>query len=171
MIKLNRIILYTTTIVLFSALSLVPLISYSERVDDWWGVPEYQQMLNPGSSFTSGFNSISGIVHYQVRDNSDGLICIVQSDNITIYDSQLTFDYLTNHPSHTMFENDGGIINYVTIKESWNVGEGDTFLSALRNMIVHPETEKPYSIFFATTNGCAVQPGDKVTVIWEIIYD
>ena len=171
MIKLNRIILYTTTIVLFSALSLVPLISYSERVDDWWGVPEYQQMLNPGSSFTSGFNSISGIVHYQVRDNSDGLTCIVQSDNITIYDSKITFDYLSSHPLRSTFEENGQIINYVPIKESWNVGEGDTFLSALRTTMFDPVEELEIYSFFGTTNGCAVQPGDKVTVIWEIIYN
>ena len=151
-------------------LFLMPFESHSDNLDDW-GVPEYQRMISPDSTFDSGFNFLNANVQYQVRDISGGLVCIIQSDTITVYDSQTTFDYLSNHPSRTVFENNGEIINYVPIKESWNVGEGDTFLSALRNMIVDPKTEKPYSIFFGTTNGCAIQPGDKVTVIWEIVYN
>ena len=170
MIELNKIIIYTTGIILFSTLFFVPLISYSDNLDDW-GVPEYQQVIPSDSTFYSNFNFISAIVNYQVRDNSDGLICIVQSDNITIYDSKITFDYLSSHPLRSTFEENGQIINYVPIKESWNVGEGDTFLSALRTTMFDPVEELEIYSFFGTTNGCAVQPGDKVTVIWEIIYN
>ena len=54
---------------------------------------------------------------------------------------------------------------------AWNVGKGDTFLSALRTTMFDPVDGKIIYNFFGTTNGCAVQPGDKVTVIWEIIYN
>ena len=170
MIELNKIIIYTTGIILFSTLFFVPLISYSDNLDDW-GVPEYQRMISSDSSFNSGFNIISANVQYQVRDISDGLVCIVQSDTITIYDSKFTFNYISNHPSHATFENNGGLINYVSLRDSWNVGEGDSFLSALRYIVTDPANEKPYDLFFATTNGCAVQPGDKVSVLWEIVYN
>ena len=171
MIKLNKKILYTTTIVSFSILFFAPLISYSEPVDDLWDISRIQQMLTPENSFNSESNFISGTVHYQIRDNSDGLICIIQSDNIRIHDySQLTFDYLSGHPSHSAFDNDGHIINHVILQESWNVGEGDTFLSALRTTLFDPRDEIIVYNFFGTTNGCAVQPGDKVTTIWEIVY-
>ena len=63
------------------------------------------------------------------------------------------------------------LINYVSLRDSWNVGEGDSFLSALRYAVIDPANEKPYSLFFATANGCAVQPGDKVSVLWEIVYN
>tara|TARA_Y100000590_G_scaffold80043_1_gene88880 strand:- start:331 stop:849 length:519 start_codon:yes stop_codon:yes gene_type:complete len=170
--KLNKKILYSTTIILFSILFFIPLISYSEKINDLWNIPRLQQILTSESSFNSKSNFISGTVHYQVRDNNDGLICIVQSDNITIHDSsKLTFDYLSGHPSHSTFENNGQIINHVILQESWSVGEGDTFLSALRTTMFDPEDEKIIYNFFGTTNGCAVQPGDKVTVIWEIIYN
>ena len=86
-------------------------------------------------------------------------------------ENKVTFDYLSSHPLRTTFENNGEIINYVPIKESWNVGEGDTFLSALKTTMFDPVEELELYSFFATTNGCAVQPGDKVTVIWEIIYN
>ena len=86
MIKLNKKILYTTTIVSFSILFFAPLISYSEPVDDLWDISRIQQMLTPENSFNSKSNFISGTVHYQIRDNSDGLICIIQSDNIRIHD-------------------------------------------------------------------------------------
>ena len=172
MIKLNKKILYATTVVLFSMLFFVPLISYSEQIDDLWDVPRIQQMIISDNSFNSESNFISGTVHYQIRDNSGGLICIVQSDSVTIHDySQLTFDYLSSHPSHSTFKNDGQIIHYVQLQESWNIGEGDTFLSALRTTMFDPEDEKTIYTFFGTTNGCAIQPGDKVTVIWEIIFE
>jgi len=172
MIKLNKKILYPTTIVLFSILFFVPLISYSEQINDLWDIPRIQQMLTSESSFNSQSNFISGTVHYQIRDNNDALICIVQSDNIRIHDSsQFTFAYLSGHPSHSTFENDGQIIHHVILQESWNVGKGDTFLSALRTTMFDPVDEKTIYNFFGTTNGCAVQPGDKVTTIWEIIYN
>ncbi len=169
MIKLKVSKIFLTVVTISVLLFIVPFESYSDNLDDW-GVPEYQRMISPDSSFNSGFNFISANVQYQLRDTSGGLVCIIQSDTITAYDSQITFDYLSNHPSHRTFENNGEIINYVFIEESWNVGEGDTFLSALRNMVNDPVTQKPYSLFFATTNGCAVQPGDKVSVIWEIVF-
>jgi len=170
--KLNKKILYPTTIVLFSILFFIPLISYSEQINDLWDIPRVQQMLASENSFNSKSNFISGTVHYQIRDNSDALICIVQSDNISIHDqSKLTFDYLSGHPSHSTFENNGQIIHHVILQESWGVGEGDTFLSALRTTMFDPENEKMIYNFFGTTNGCAIQPGDKVTTIWEIIYN
>ena len=172
MIKLNKKILYPTTIVLFSILFFIPLISYSEQINDLWDIPRVQQMLTSENSFNSESNFISGTVHYQIRDNYDGLICIVQSDNISIHDqSKLTFDHLSGHPSHSTFENNGQIIHHVILQESWGVGEGDTFLSALRTTMYDPHDGKIIYNFFGTTNGCAVQPGDKVTVIWEIIYN
>ena len=85
--------------------------------------------------------------------------------------SDVTFDYLSSHPSHFTFENYGQIIHYVTLQESFRVGEGDTFLSALRTTMFDHIDEKNIYTFFGTTNGCAVQPGDKVNVIWEIIYN
>ena len=84
MIELNKKILYTTTIVLFSILFFSPLISYSEKIDDLWNIPRMQQMLDneqhlksnyrvsSESSFNSESNFVFGIVHYQVRDNNDG---------------------------------------------------------------------------------------------------
>ena len=172
-LRMNKLKVYhisLMTIAISVLLFLIPFESHSDNLDDW-GVPEYQRMISPESSFNSGFNFLNANVQYQVRDISGGLVCIIQSDNITIYDAQITFHYLSNHPSRTIFENNGEPINYVVIKESWNVGEGDTFLSALRNMLIDPETDQPYSIFFGTTNGCAIQPGDKVTVIWEVVYN
>ena len=172
MIELNNNILYATTIVLFSMLFFVPLISYSEPIDDLWDVPRIQQMLTSESSFNSKSNFITGTVHYQIRDNSDSLICIVQSDSVALHDySQVTFDYLSSHPSHSTFENNGQTIYHVVLKDSWNVGEGDTFLSALRTTMYDPEEAQIIYNFFGTTNGCAIQPGDRVTVIWEIIYN
>ena len=184
MIELNKKILYTTTIVLFSILFFTPLISYSEQIDDLWNIPRIQKMLDneqhlkqnyrvsSESSFNSESNFVFGIVHYQVRDNNDGLICMVQSDNISIHDSsKLTFHYLSSHPSNSTFENNGQIIYHVVLKDSWNVGEGDTFLSALRTTMYDPEEEQIIYNFFGTTNGCTIQPSDKVTVIWEIIYN
>ena len=128
-------------------------------------------MRSQDSYIMSEFNFISTNVQYQIRDISDGLVCIVQSDTITIFDSKLTFDHLSNHPSRTTFENNGVLINYVILKDYWNVGPGDSFLSALKYIVTDPVTEKPYSLFFATTNGCAVQPGDKVSVIWEVVFN
>ena len=171
MIEFNNNILYETTIVLFSMLFFVPLISYSEPIDDLWDVPRIQQMLTSESSFNSKSNFITGTVHYQIRDNSDSLICIVQSDSVALHDySQVTFDYLSSHPSHYMFENDDQLIHYVILQESFTVGEGDTFLSALRTKMFDQVDQEIIYSFFGTTNGCAVQPSDKINAIWEIIY-
>ena len=171
MIKLKNFQISLTVITISLLLFFIPFESYSDKINDWWGVPEYQEMSSIDGSFISSFNFINANLQYQVRDISGGLICIVQSDNITIYDSKLTFDYFSNHSSRTTFENNDELINYVLIKESWNVGEGDTFLSALKTTMFDPVEELELYSFFATTNGCAVQPGDKVTVIWEIIYN
>ena len=170
MIKLKNFQISLTVITISLLLFFIPFESYSDKINDWWGVPEYQEMSSIGGPFISSFNFINANLQYEVRNISNGLICIVQSDNITIYDSNFTFDYLSNHPSRTTFENNGELINYVLIKESWNVGEGDTFLSAVKYIVTDPITERPYSLFFSTTNGCAVQPGDKVTVLWEIVF-
>ena len=170
MIKLKIFQISLTTIMVSVLLFLIPFESYSDNLAGW-GVPEYQQMHSIDSSFISEFNFITANVQYEIRDISGGLVCIIQSDTITIYDSKFTFDYLSNHPSRTTFENNGGLINYVQLKNSWNVGLGDSFLSAIKYIVTDPVTEKPYSLFFATTNGCAVQPNDKVNVLWEIVYN
>jgi len=170
MIKLKILQISVTALTISILLFLIPFESYSDNLDDW-GVPEYQRMYPPNSSFISEFNFISANVQYQIKDISGGLVCIVQSDTITIYDSKFTFDYLSKHKSLTVFENNGVLINYVLLKDYWNVGEGDSFLSALKYIVTDPVTEQPYSLFFATTNGCAVQPGDKVTVFWEVVFN
>ena len=170
MIKLKTLQIPLTVITISILLFLIPFESHSDNLDDW-NVPEYQQMHPQNSSFISEFNFISANVQYQIRDISGGLVCIVQSDTITIYDSKFTFDYLSSHPSHSTFENNGQTIYHVVLKDSWNVGEGDTFLSALRTTMYDPHDGKIIYNFFGTTNGCAVQPGDKVTTIWEIIYN
>ena len=166
-LKMIKLKIFLTVITFSVLLFFIPFESYSDNLDDL-GVPEYQQM---DSIDNSKFHFINANLQYQVRDISGGLICIVQSDNITIYDSKLTFDYISNHPSRTTFENNGVLINYVPLTDSWNVGEGDSFLSALKYIVQDPITEKPYLLFFATTNGCAVQSGDKVNVLWEIVFN
>ena len=173
-LKMNNLKTYKISIIVITIsvmLFIVPFESHSDTLDEYWQVPEYQQMRSQDSSFLSAFNFISTNVQYQIRDISGGLVCIVQSDTITIYDSKFTFDYLSEHPSRTVFENNGVLINYVPLEDYWNVGEGDSFLSALKYIVKDPVTEKPYSLFFATTNGCAVQPGDKVSVIWEVVFN
>ena len=125
MIKLKTLKIPLTAITISILLFLIPFESYSDNLDDW-GVPEYQQMLSQDSSFISEFNFISTNVQYQIRDISGGLVCIVQSDTITIYDSKFTFDYLSNHPSRTVFENNDVLINYVILKDYWNDLQGDT---------------------------------------------
>ena len=74
MIELNKKLLDPTTIILFSILFFIPLISYSEQIDDLWDIPRIQQMLTTENSSNSKSNFISGNVHYQIRDNSDALI-------------------------------------------------------------------------------------------------
>ena len=69
-----------------------------------------------------------------------------------------------------MFENDDQLIHYVILQESFTVGEGDTFLSALRTKMFDQVDQEIIYSFFGTTNGCAVQPSDKINAIWEIIY-
>jgi len=172
-LRMNELSTIKITIIILTisiSLFIIPFESHSETIRKGWDVPAYQNMQSLDDSFNSGLNIISANLQYQIRDISGGLACVVQSDSITAYDAKLTLDYLSNHPLRTTFENNGKLFHYVPIKESWTVGEGDTFLSALRNMISHPDTKQPYSIFFATTNGCAIQPGDKVTVMWEIVY-
>lgn len=152
----------------------IPFTVYSdemiEEAYEGWDVSEAQRMISSDDPSLSGFTSISGSLQYQIRDVSGGLICIVQSNELTIYDSNITLEYLNNHQSRTLYEHNDQLINYVPIIESWTVGEGDTFLSALKHAIVDYEAKKQYSLFFATTNGCAIQPGDNVTVVWKIFY-
>jgi len=168
-----------TTIIICCLLFFIPFESHSDNLDDLktleMVVPDLQTLEikranSPDVHFISGFNFVSANIQYQIRDNSGGLICIVQSDNITVYDDKITFDYLYNHPSRSTFENNGSLFNYVLIKESWNVGGVDTFLSAVRHMLIDPDTENHHTIFFGTTNGCAIQPTDKVTVLWEVVF-
>ena len=66
-------------------------------------------------------------------------------------------------------EKNNELVNYVLIKDSYRQGEGDTFLSALRIVFVD-QIGQQFNLFFATTNGCAVEPGDMVTVYWKIYY-
>ena len=61
-------------------------------------------------------------------------------------------------------------MNYVLIKDSWTQGEGDSFLSAVKHIIREETTGNLITYFFANANGCAVQPGDLVTVYWKVLY-
>ena len=149
---------------------VIPIQSYSEKVDEWSGVPEYQQMepLNP--NYNPTFNAISGIMQYQVRDATGGLVCVVESQNLDFYDHPITLAYFNSLESRQIFETENGLLNMITIKESWNIGEGDTFLSALRHAVEDYDTGELYFVLFATSNGCAIQPGESTTVIWKILY-
>ena len=109
-------------------------------------------------------------VQYQIRDASKNLVCVVESTKISYFDSIVTREYLDSHPSHTTIEQNNDLVNYVLIKDSWRQGEGDSFLSALKLMLEDYERGKLFSLFFATTNGCAVEPGDFVTVYWKVFY-
>ena len=59
MIELNKKFLYPTTIILFSILFFIPLISYSEQINDLWDIPRIQQMLTTENYSNSKSNFIS----------------------------------------------------------------------------------------------------------------
>ena len=109
-------------------------------------------------------------VQYQIRDSSKNLVCVVESTKISYFDSVVTREYLDSHPSRTTVEQSNDLVNYVLIKDSWRQGEGDSFLSALKLMLEDHERQRLFTLFFATTNGCAVEPGDFVTVYWKVFY-
>ena len=172
MIRLKKLHVILASMIILSIFYIFPVTSYSETADNLtdWGVPEYQQMeaLNP--NYVQTFNSINGVMQYQVRDATGGLVCIVESQNLDFYDHPITLAYFNSLESRKTFETDNGILNMIVIKETWNVGEGDTFLSALRHAVEHYASGELYFILFATSNGCAIQPGDSVTTIWKILY-
>jgi len=168
--RLKKLHVLLVSMIISSMFFVVPIPSYSEKVDDWWGVPEYQQMESLNPNFVNTFNSINGVMQYQVRDATGGLVCIVESQNLDFYDHPITLAYFNSLESRETFETDNGLLNMIVIKETWNVGEGDTFLSALRHTVEHDATGQLYFMLFATSNGCAIQPGDSVTVIWKVLY-
>jgi len=109
-------------------------------------------------------------MQYQIRDQSQNLVCVVQSSVTSFFDSPLTSEYLKSYSSYKTIEKDNQLLNYVVIKDSWRVGEGDSFLSAVKHIAKDEKSGNLIPYFFANTNGCAVQPGDMVTVYWKIFY-
>ena len=109
-------------------------------------------------------------MQYQIRDKSQNLVCIVESSVTSFFDSSLTIKYLDSHPNREMIEKNNQFINYVLIKESWRVGEGDSFLSAVKHIVKDVQSGNLIPYFFANTNGCAVQLDDMVTVYWKVFY-
>jgi len=109
-------------------------------------------------------------MQYQIRDKSQNLVCIIESSVTSFFDSPLTNEYLSSHTNHEKIEKDGIHLNYVLIKDSWRVGEGDSFLSAVKHIVKDEKSGNLIHYFFANTNGCAIQPGDMVTVYWKIFY-
>jgi hypothetical protein len=158
--------------IILSIFFIFPLPSYSETVDNLtdWGVPKYQQMDSLNSNYAQTFNGINGVMQYQVRDSTGGLVCIVESQNLDFYDHPITLNFFNSHPSLKIFETKDGLLHMIAIKDGWTVGQGDTFLSALRYAVEDYDAGQLYFILFATSNGCAVQPGDSVSIIWKILY-
>ena len=97
-------------------------------------------------------------MQYQIRDKSQNLVCVVESSVTSFFDSPLTSEYLNSHPSHKTIEKDANLLNYVVIKDSWRVGEGDSFLSAVKYIVKDEKSGNLIPYFFANTNGCAIQP-------------
>jgi hypothetical protein len=153
MIELKYIIVISsiTSILFFS-----PILAYSDI---------YSNMI-----ISTNNSPYDVSLQYQIRDASKNLVCVVESTKISYYDSIVTREYLDSHPNHIIIEKDGQLVNYVLIKDSWTQGQGDSFLSALKLMMEDYERGKLFSLLFATTNGCAVEPGDLVTVYWKIFY-
>jgi len=133
-----------------------PLVSYSE---------EYSHRI-----ISTNDSPYDVSMQYQIRNSSGNLICVVESSATSYYDSPLTREYLNSHQTHKTIEKNNQTVNYVLIKDSWRVGEGDSFLSAVKHIVKDDIRGKLFSFFFATTNGCAVQPGDMVTVYWKVFY-
>ena len=109
-------------------------------------------------------------MQYQIRDKSQNLVCIVESSVTSFFDSPLTHEYLKSHPNHEIIEKNNQLLNYVVVKDSWRVGEGDSFLSAVKHIVKDDKSGNLISYFFANTNGCAIQAGDIVSVYWKIFY-
>jgi len=153
MIELKYIIVISsvTSILFFS-----PILAYSDT---------YSNMI-----ISTNNSPYDVSVQYQIHDASKNLVCVVESTKISYYDSIVTREYLDSHPSRTTIEQSNDLVNYVLIKDSWRQGEGDSFLSALKLMLEDYERGKLFSLFFATTNGCAVESGDFVTVYWKVFY-
>tara|TARA_B110000014_G_scaffold251240_1_gene228302 strand:+ start:101 stop:574 length:474 start_codon:yes stop_codon:yes gene_type:complete len=156
MINLKTYPLIAISILIGTMLLVTPLNAYS--------IQSTQRMI---STIDSPYDIL---MQYQIRDSSKNLICVVESSIISYYDSSLTRNYLDNHTNHKIIEKNDQSMNYVLIKDSWTQGEGDSFLSAVKHIIREENTGSLITYFFANTNGCAVQPGDLVTVYWKILY-
>ncbi len=135
-------------------LFFTPLIAYSDS---------FSNMILPIKN-----SPYDASIQYQIRDASKNLVCIVESTTISYYDSFVTRQFLDSHPARITIEKNSELVNYVLIKDMWTQGQGDSFLSAPKLMTeVH---ERLSTLFFATTNGCAVESGDIITVYWKIFY-
>ncbi len=158
-LKLNKVISsinLMTILTISSILLFTPVSAYSD---------EYSYRI------VSANNSPYDVfMQYQIRDSSQNLICIVESTTTSYYDSPATREYLDTHPNYKIIEKNNQIVNYVLIQDSWTQGKGDTFLSAVKHIAPDYSSGTLFSFFFATSNGCAVQPGDLVTVYWKIFY-
>ena len=156
MIKLKTFQFIIISVLIVTMLLVTPLNAYSIQ---------YTQKMIPTTD--SPFD-IS--MQYQIRDSSKNLVCVVESDITSYYDSSLTRNYLDTHLNHKIIETNVQSMNYVLIKDSWTQGEGDSFLSAVKHIIREETTGNLITYFFANANGCAVQPGDLVTVYWKVLY-
>ncbi len=149
--KQNLFVIMTILCTLFFS----PLIAYSD---------EYSNRI-----ISTNDSPYDVSLQYQIRDNSQNLVCVVESKKISYYDSSITRQFLDSHPNKITMEKNNELVNYVLVKDSYRQGEGDTFLSVLRIIFVD-QIGQQFNVFFATTNGCAVEPGDMVTVYWKIYY-
>ncbi len=154
--KLNSYPTVTTILIICSILFFTPLLAYS---DDF----SYRIITTTDSPY-----DIS--MQYQIRDSSRNLICVVESSATSYYDSPITREYLNTHSNHKNIQKNNQNVNYVLIQDSWTQGEGDSFLSAVKHIIKDEKSGNLITYFFATTNGCAVEPGDMVIVHWKIFY-
>ena len=149
---INFIFIIPLVYVLFS----IPLIAYSDT---------YSNMIVPIKNSPYDVS-----LQYQIRDASKNLVCVVESTKISYYDSLITREFLDSHPARLTVEKNSELMNYVLIKDMWTQGEGDSFLSALKLMTEDYERGYLFTLFFGITNGCAVEPGDAITVYWKIFY-
>jgi len=155
MIKLPNLQFIFAGIMIFLIFSLTPTTVYSNEIN---------KMI---STIDSPYD-VS--LQYIIRDNQNTLICVVESTVTKYYDSTITLDYLNTHKNHTTIQKNNQLFDYVIIKDSWRVGEGDSFLSTPKHAIRDMESGE-FTIFFsARTNACAVQPGDVVIAYWKILY-
>ena len=155
MIKLPNLQFIFAGIMIFLIFSLTPTTVYSNEIN---------KMI---STIDSPYD-VS--LQYIIRDNQNTLICVVESTVTKYYDSTITLDYLNAHKSHTTIQKNNQMFDYVIIKDSWRVGEGDSFLSTPKHAIRDMESGE-FTIFFsARTNACAVQSGDVVIAYWKILY-